>query len=78
MRGAQLDLCYQFMPLMSESLREVMHRSDVGTLEKLSRSAGWDLVEDNVLYHILTAVLQGLQHLESLNMQHCDIKGMPT
>ena len=71
------------MPLMSESLREVMHRPDVGTLtlKKISKEVAspddWALVENNVL-HIFTAVLQGLQHLESLNMQHCDIKGMPT
>ncbi len=70
------NLCYQLMPYMSDSLNEVMRRS--GCLKVLSereRPADWRRVDENMWFCVLIPVLQGLEHLESLNMQHCDVKG---
>ena len=61
---------------MTRDLGEVIRKT--GCMKKLSEDegpCGWELVKKNMHGHILVSVLMGLEKLEELNMQHCDVKG---
>ena len=60
----------------TDNLSRIM--KTVGSLDEAKKRASppeWDVIMANVRY-ILREILNGLDYLHSLNIQHCDVKGM--